>query len=104
MYVLIVTMHVKPEKRDAFIAAITEDAQASRAKEPGCLRFDVMQNNQDPNMFHLTEVYRDEAAFQAHGETPHLKKWREVSPSLLVKPTEAYRSTSVFPPDEHWKQ
>lgn len=102
MYVLIVTMQVKPEKHAEFITAITEDAEASRTNEPGCVRFDVMQNNQDPNVFHLTEVYRDEAAFEAHGETPHLKKWREVSPQLLAKPTEAYRCTSLFPPNQEW--
>ena len=102
MYVLVVTMHAKPEKREEFIKAISEDAHASRTTEPGCVRFEVMKDNEDANAFHLTEVYRDEAAFQAHTETPHLKKWREVSPNLLAKPSVAHRCTSVFPPEDQW--
>ena len=51
MFILLVTMHAKPEKREAFIAAITEDATASVRDEPGCLRFDVMQDNNDPNQY-----------------------------------------------------
>jgi autoinducer 2-degrading protein len=34
--------------------------------EPGCLRFDVIQDANDANRIWFYEVYKDEAAFQAH--------------------------------------
>ena len=44
-------------------------AKNTRA-EPGCVRFDVLQVTDDPNSFRLYEVYRDEQAFEEHGENP----------------------------------
>ena len=48
MYTLIVSLQIRPEKRDRFLAAITENAAASVRDEPGCLRFDVMEHAQQP--------------------------------------------------------
>ena len=53
------------------------DAQGSVQNEPGCLRFDVIQDSADPNRIWLYEVYVDQAAFKAHLQTPHFIKWRE---------------------------
>ena len=59
MYTLIVSLQVRPEKRDRFLAAIAENAAASVRDEPGCLRFDVMEDAQHPNLFYFYEIYRD---------------------------------------------
>lgn len=53
---------------------ITNDALRSEADEPGCLRFDVLQDAEDPATYYFYEVYRDEAAQQAHMQTPHLQR------------------------------
>ena len=59
MYALMVTIKLKPEGRARFLAAIEDDAVCSERDEPGCLRFNVMQDESDPNRIHLFEVYRD---------------------------------------------
>ena len=100
MYILVNTMYPKPEKRDEFLQAITEDAQACLSNERGCLRFDVMRDNEDPDQFHLTEVYRDQAAFEEHLRTPHLQRYREVSKDLMAQPSIVRRCTNVYPPDD----
>ena len=46
-------------------------------QEPGNLRFDVLQQADDPDRFVLYEVYRDEAGAKAHKETPHYARWAE---------------------------
>ena len=56
--------------RDRFLAAAQDDSTFSVRDEPGCLRFDVLQDNADPDHFFFYEVYRDEAAFQAHAQAP----------------------------------
>ena len=73
MYVLIVPIHIQPEHREAFLESMLDDAIGSVRDEPGCLRFDVIQDSSDPNCIYLYEVYRDEAAFQAHTEAPTLR-------------------------------
>jgi autoinducer 2-degrading protein len=39
--------------------------------EPGCSRFDVLQSRKDPREFLLYELYKDDAALDAHRRTPH---------------------------------
>ena len=53
MQVLLVDIQVKPKHLEAFIEATLDDARGSVQNEPGCLRFDVLQDAQDPNRIHL---------------------------------------------------
>ena len=65
MYVIIAPIQVKPGCKDQFMEAIIEDAKGSVNDEPGCRRFDVIQDAGDENRIWLYEVYDDEAAFEA---------------------------------------
>jgi quinol monooxygenase YgiN len=38
---------------------------------PGCRQFDVCRDPLDPALFFLYELYDDEAAIQAHLDSPH---------------------------------
>jgi quinol monooxygenase YgiN len=51
------------------------NAEASRG-EPGCLRFELGRDKERPDWFSISEVYVDEAAVQAHYESPHFLEWR----------------------------
>jgi (4S)-4-hydroxy-5-phosphonooxypentane-2,3-dione isomerase len=97
MYGLIVSLKVKPEMRDAFLRAAEDDSICSVRDEPGCLRFDVLQDREDPDRYYFYEVYRDEAAFQAHLETPHYARWRDASEACLAEPGSARRCQVLFP-------
>ena len=59
MYVLIVPIQIKEGFKDQFIEATLLDAQGSVRDEPGCMRFDVIQDPGDPNRAWLYEVYKD---------------------------------------------
>ena len=60
---------------DAFIEAVKLDGIGSTHEEPGCLRFDVYQNIDDPTELYLYEVYVNPDAFEYHKGTPHIKEW-----------------------------
>ena len=84
MVVRTIEIQVKAEKVGQFIAATLENHHGS-LREPGVLRFDVLQSAEDPTRFLLYEAYRDEAATQAHKETPHYLAWkRDVEPWMAV--------------------
>jgi autoinducer 2-degrading protein len=85
MYVIIAPIRIKPGFKDQFIAAVTEDAQGSVRDEPGCLRFDVIQDANDVDRIWLYEVYKDEAAFQAHTQAPHVLKFRDTSRTGVLR-------------------
>jgi quinol monooxygenase YgiN len=60
----------QPGQADEIAEVLTRHASASR-EEPGCLEFEVFRSSDQPDRFVLVEQYLDEAAFQAHRETPH---------------------------------
>lgn len=97
MYALVVPLKVKPEMREKFLAAALDDSICSVRDEPGCVRFDVLQDNTDPNKFFFYEVYLDENAVKAHQASAHYARWRAVAPEILAEPTNASRCTTVFP-------
>ena len=76
MLAIWVKVRVKPEARERFLKAIEADALGSERDEPGCLRFNVLGDRQDPNVYYFYEVYRDEAALEAHRAAPHYAVWR----------------------------
>jgi (4S)-4-hydroxy-5-phosphonooxypentane-2,3-dione isomerase len=89
MYAVVVPIKVKPEMRDKFLAAAEDDSTCSVRDEP--------QDNTDPNRFFFYEVYKDEAAYKAHQQTPHYPRWREAAAVCLAEPTQASRCTTIFP-------
>lgn len=104
MYVNVVTMQLKPEHREEFLSAILDDAKSSLQNEPGCVRFDVAQDEQNQNRFFLHEVYKDKSAFEAHTKTPHLLKFRNtIKDDWFDGPRVSTRCTSVFPSDKDWR-
>ena len=74
MLVIVVEFRIKPPFVEAFERAIVDNARASRRTEPGCRQFDVCRDPADPQRFYLYEIYDDEAAFDAHLQTPHFQQ------------------------------
>jgi autoinducer 2-degrading protein len=91
-----VKVRIKPEERERFLKAIEVDAVGSERDEPGCLRFNVLQDQQEHNVYYFFEVYRDETALEAHRAAPHYAEWRAAA-DTLDGPVEATRCQTVFP-------
>ena len=94
MLIVHVQVQVKPECIEAFKAAITINARFSRF-EPGVLRFDVLQQADDPARFVLVEIYRDPAAQAAHRETSHYAEWRDAAAPMMAAPRTAVKFEAV---------
>ncbi|MCH8207257.1 MAG: antibiotic biosynthesis monooxygenase, partial [Chloroflexi bacterium] len=97
MISIFVTIQLKPGFREQFAEASLGDAQGSVRDEPGCFRFDILHDDSDPNRFHLYEVYTDQAALEAHRETPHYKKWRATVQDWFDGEPQRVPMTTVFP-------
>jgi quinol monooxygenase YgiN len=101
LLVVHVHVHVKPDAIDAFRSATLENAAASR-REPGVLRFDVIQDLEDPTRFVLSEVYRGEAGAAAHKDTAHYRTWRDAVASLMAEPRSSRKFAAVSPDTAGW--
>jgi autoinducer 2-degrading protein len=93
--VLWVELIVKPQHRAELLEALWEDANGALDHEPGCLRFDVTVDSEDPNRFMLFEVYRDAAARAVHRAAPYLKRVAAGLAEWLVEPSELTVATFV---------
>lgn len=78
MYVVLNLISVKPGHLESFIEHVRKHAARSTA-EPGCVRYDVLQDSEDPQVVCLYEVFDDEAAFRQHLEYDHYKEWMDRS-------------------------
>jgi len=99
MLVVCVHVHVKPEHVEEFIR-VTEDNHRNTIREPGALRFDVIQQADDPTRFVLYEVYRDEAAAADHKQTEHYARWRDAVADWMAEPRQGVKHQGLFPTDE----
>lgn len=95
MYVVSVTVFVKPEFVQQFIEATIDNASNGR-KEPGNLRFDVLQAEDDPTRFLLYEVYKQKEDFATHQQQPHYFRWRDAVTPWMAQPRQATKSRAVF--------
>lgn len=99
MIVTCVYVHVKPEAVGSFIKATTVNHLAS-VKEPGNLRFDMLQKADDPCRFMIYEAYESEEAAASHKNTSHYLKWREDVKDLMVDPRQGVRYNILEPNDK----
>ena len=102
MIALLVTIRIQPPQREAFMEAMLDDALHSVQDEPGCLRFDVLEDPDDPNRIFLYEVYRDEEALDAHRQAPHFLRWKHATRNWFDGEPVVEQAVSVYPADEDW--
>ncbi|PIE07239.1 MAG: antibiotic biosynthesis monooxygenase [Rhodobacterales bacterium] len=70
MFVQCVHIRIKPGRRAEFFEVFRDNFDGTRA-EPGNYRFDVLQDPDDDHHFVIYEAFADEAAVEAHRQTPH---------------------------------
>jgi quinol monooxygenase YgiN len=81
---VLVRYKVKPGRMDEFLPILKRHVANTKAKESGCLQFDILLPHDGKEGFvHLYEVYADEAAFQAHNASASLAKYKFDTEPLL---------------------
>jgi len=95
MYVVCVTVHVKPDKLQSFIEATLDNARNTR-REVSNIRFDVLQAEEEPSRFMLYEVYRTKEDFARHQQTEHYLRWKQTVADWMAQPRQGIRHRSVF--------
>ena len=70
MNVTLVEINIKPERVDEFLEVFRANHEGA-LREPGNLRFDVLQDPEVKTRFFIYEAYKDDEAVLAHKKTPH---------------------------------
>lgn len=101
MFIVLVHVRVIETAVEAFLKASLENADASR-QEPGIVRFDIIQEENDPTRFVLIEIYRSEQDPARHKQTAHYLKWRETVASMMADDRRGIRYRIISPPEDSW--
>lgn len=67
---------VDPLQLDKYNAALKEQMTTAVSVEPGVLTYYAVADKNDPSHITILEIYADTAAYKAHIETPHFKKYK----------------------------
>ena len=95
MYVVSVTVHVKPEHVEPFIQATLDNARHTR-HEPGNVRFDVLRAEEEPARFLLYEAYQTKDDFGKHQQTEHYLRWKQTVADWMAQPRQGVKHQSLF--------
>jgi autoinducer 2-degrading protein len=78
VYTVLGIIKVKPQHLDEFLENIRDHA-ANSLREPGCVRYDVLQDQNDPMTICLYEVFQSETDLEFHHAQDYYKKWMAMS-------------------------
>lgn len=98
MIVTCVHIHVKPDFINSFVDVTAANHNES-IKEPGNLRFDLVQQINDPCRFMLYEAYESEEAAAAHKTMTHYLNWRDTVSDMMVEPRIGVKYNIIQPND-----
>jgi quinol monooxygenase YgiN len=84
MFIVLVRVQVRPELLDEFKTAILENAKLSVQRDPGCVRFDVLQQEDDATRWFFYEVYEREQAWVDHRASAHFLAFKEIGDRAIV--------------------
>lgn len=96
MIVTCVHVYVKTEHIADFVAATTPNHYGSVAEE-GNLRFDLLQDAEDPTHFMLYEAYTSAEHAAAHKQTQHYLTWRETVAEWMAQPRKGVKYHMLLP-------
>lgn len=78
-------IEVDPAQLEQYNTALKEQMTAAIKNEPGVLTYYAVADKADPSHITILEIYADTAAYQAHRETPHFKKYKAAVQNMVKK-------------------
>jgi quinol monooxygenase YgiN len=80
---VIAKLKVKSDKATAFEGEAQRMIAHVRANEPGTVTYVCHRSTADPTVYLFYEVYRDQAAFAAHGGSTAMQAFFAAMPGIL---------------------
>ena len=63
--------------------------------EAGCVRIHLYESTRDPLVFFIHSEWTDEAAFDAHAELHHMRRFLGLVDELITHPLQAVRTKQI---------
>ncbi len=76
-------LQIDPSQLEKYKAALREEIEVSIRLEPGVLTLYAVSVKGDPAQIRIFEMYADGAAYEAHLQTPHFKKYKTSTQGMV---------------------
>lgn len=84
---VVATLRVQDGKGDEFEAVFKDLMAQVKANEPGCLVYQLTKSRAEPGTYKVLEIYANEDALKAHGQTEYFKAaGPKMGPCLAGRP------------------
>ena len=80
---VIARVKARPGKVNELVSLLSSLVEPTR-KEPGCISYILLQNNQDPTDLTLIEEWKNNTALESHFATKHFKDAMTKLPNLVA--------------------
>ena len=81
--VRIAELEIDPAQLPAYRNALSEEIATSIRVEPGVLTLYAVALKGNPTQIRIFEIYADQAAYEAHLQTPHFKKYKTETQNMV---------------------
>ena len=81
--VRIAELEIDPAQLEVYRAALKEEIAASIRVEPGVLTLYAVSVKDHPTQIRIFETYADHAAYEAHLQTSHFKKYKSETQGMV---------------------
>jgi 4-carboxymuconolactone decarboxylase len=81
--VRIAELEVDSAQLESYKSALKEEIEASIRLEPGVLTLYAVALKDNPTHIRILESYANQAAYKAHLETPHFKKYKTATQGMV---------------------
>ena len=82
--VRIAELEIDPAQLENYKAVVQEEMEASIRVELGVLALYAVAEKGKPTMLRFFEMYADEAAYNAHRESSHFRKYVETTKDMII--------------------
>ena len=82
--VRVAELEIDPAQLEGYKAAVREEIETSVRVEPGVLAIYAVAEKDNPSKLRFFEMYADEAAYRAHIDSPHFKKYVETTKPMIT--------------------
>jgi len=80
---VIAKIKARPGKTDELLSVLSSLVEPTR-KEPGCISYRLLQENEDPTVFVFVEEWQSSSALESHFATKHFKEALVKLPNLVA--------------------
>lgn len=81
---IVAQIQVKPAHKETVKAALLKLIATTRS-EPGCINYDLHQDNEDENLFLFHENWKNRDLWQTHMQNDHLVAYMEETEGMIER-------------------